>query len=177
MQNIDVSIKGLSPLLVDKPVDEQLSKPLGRKGNIVELAVEESLYRNGHGCYAPFNWIDRTIKGASKSFKEPGKRGATYYKSISGAFVVEPEEIIIEPQKWEVFSRSLRLKNGNRIIKTSPMFPEWSMNFQIILMDWFAPMVMESILEEAGRVVGIGAWTPRCGGRFGKFEIVKWKVK
>jgi len=177
MQNINVKIKGMSPLLVDRPDEEQIGQTTKRKGSTVESPLEHSLYKNGHGYYAPFTWIDRTIKNASKSFKEPGKRGSTYYKTISGAFVIEPEEVIIEPQEWIPFVRSLRRKDGNRIIKTSPMFDSWSMNFQIVLMEWFDTEVMKNILEEAGRVVGIGGWTPRCGGRFGKFEIVKWKVK
>lgn len=177
MKTVNVELRGISPLLQDRPDIEQLQGTgLKRKGQIVELPIENSLHRNGNGVFVPYEWIDRAIKNTAKLFKEPGKRGGNYYKSISGAVRVQPDEIILKPQSWEPFARSLKLKNGNRVPKISPMFNDWSLKFQFEIDDWFAPEVLRDILIEAGRREGIGAWRPACGGRFGRFEVKGFEV-
>ncbi len=188
MKNIGVVIRGTSPVLVDNPnaefdykrdIEEQGKKIIKVRGDRSGTPIEYSLWRNKEGVFVPFEWIDRCIKNAAKTVKEPGKRGGSYYKSVSACMAIMPEEIPIA-KTWEnkpenILRRSLRRKDGNRITKENPMFEKWELSFNIALTDGFNPEVIKGILEIGGNTIGIGAWTPRCGGRFGKFEIVKFK--
>lgn len=181
MKTVTTKIEGVTPLIYDRPTYEEITGKTKRQGLVGATPLEERLHKNGHGVFIPFWWIHKACQVAAKRTKEPGRRGASYLVSYSGLVTISTDEIPLTPNEWvrspeNIFSRHLRRKDGNVVWKESPIFREWSAEFQFEV-DGFDTDVLREILEEAGKINGLGGWRPQCGGRFGKFKVVKWEVK
>jgi len=63
-----------------------------------------------------------------------------------------------------------------RMMTERPKYNKWSASFEIVLNDESVPVsVINEILEQAGKYVGIGDWRPEKKGMFGKFMITSFK--
>jgi len=178
MKIVNVKIKGMAPGLLQNRFDttREVEKKvkLQRKGIDNLPTAEDKLYSNGDGIYVPNEWIEGAMKNASTSFKR-GK--GSYKKLISSMVSVEPEQIRIEPQDWVEDIRSAVNHNMRdaRIIVVRPKFPKWSLEFQLMVEDDSLVDVAKEVLAEAGRTEGIGGFRPNKGGKFGKFEVIKYE--
>jgi len=56
---------------------------------------------------------------------------------------------------------------------TRPMFKDWKLSFEAVVLDDIPEEVFRNILDEAGRYVGIGDWRPAKKGMYGKFIVTK----
>jgi hypothetical protein len=62
-----------------------------------------------------------------------------------------------------------------RMMVTRPRFDKWTAQFTIILNDDGIPKeVINEILQQAGRYVGVGDWRPEKKGIFGKFIVTSF---
>ena len=179
MTKVEVIIRGTTPLMqnrFDTAFELEKKLKLQRKSIDKLPTVEQRLYKNGKGVYVPSEWIEGTLKNASKGFKMKGNR--TYMKAMAGMVEVTPEEIIIKPQEWVTDVRSAVNHNMRqaRIIVQRPRFNKWALAFTLNIDDDLEPDKVKEILIEAGKTEGIGSYRPNCGGKFGKFEVVKYDV-
>lgn len=176
MKTINVKIKG-DKLMMDRfPIEWELEKKASAKraSDKTEPPIEMLLHSNGEGIFIPSVAIKKSLKEASKRFIE--RKQTTYFKSISGGVQVEPECVILSPQEWEVLTRALKKDKKATIIKSNPVFHNWSAEFQLSIDELIAPPdVVKEILITAGKVEGLLSWRPNCGGEFGKFTVVEFK--
>ena len=160
-----VIIKGTKPLLMNNP--NSMNAPKEGK----ETPVEAMLYKNKKGqIYQPAEHILQMMKDSAYRYK--GKK----MSALVNAFLdIEPMEIIHSNQKYEIFENQVVIQKA-RISKKRPIFPEWKLEFTMISLDkQLTGNDLKDILEYAGTFNGLGDWSPRKGGRYGRFVVTKFK--
>jgi len=177
MTKIDVSIKGIVPLLQHRfPEAEQIEEKVSKRSGVPnrEKEIEQALYKLPDGTiYQPSTHIEGALVNAAKNFKISGKRGKTYKDLVKSAVFVSPEAIPHKIQKYTVDERAVVMPSTRgRIIRRRPRFDDWELDFQIDVNDEQMPVeVLKQILDYAGSSVGIGDFRPK----YGRFIVTKFK--
>lgn len=188
MIKIDVTIKGLSPLLMNNPQAMYAPRPPRKVGATEDpkKAAEKTTYRTKDNVlYIPYEAIQGTMIVSSKWLKstKPPMRNL-----IAAVLNIQPEQIPVlslegEPLKTiEVDGRRVVIQPGKAIIKHRAMIPEWQAAFSITYNPEFLPFagasqdIWHDCLERAGLFVGILDFRPQHLGKFGRFEISQWDV-
>ena len=177
LRQIECELTGISPLLFNKKdntIDVKLMNP-------EEIAVRH-LHRtesNGRHPFVPAEMLLRSIRAGGVWVKY--KRG-TMKKQLDAMLTVEPLEIMIEPAKWVTDHRIGYNRNGGLPIAIDtyrPRFDVWKLNN--IILTWDASLCDDVILRQccdsAAYRVGLGSYSPRTGGMFGRYQVTKWKVR
>ena len=173
----EVSIKGASPLLMNRYVEGTLEEIKVRKGEARNKGPETKLYIDREGKpYVPATYIRNAFIEAGKSVKVQGKGKATYSKILGSLITIAPDCITIKPGTWEPYTiTAVNPMTRGRMSVTRPKFNEWSLDFQLTASDDIPDDKLAAIIEEAGRYTGIGDWRPQKKGMFGKFIVTKFK--
>lgn len=131
-----------------------------------------SLYMDGDGPIIPAQNIEACLVDSAKKEKKGPETKA-------GLFCINNPKLIYDgPQQPEDLwgDPAFRLVSGvvvqrNRIFRTRPMFPNWSLvadlEFNDELMD---RQTVVGIAHRAGQIIGLGDWRPRYG-RFNVEEV------
>ena len=174
MNKIEVSIKGIAPLLQHRfHVEEEDPKWTELTGfKDYSEDVLKALYVDGDGViYQPADHIWGAMCKAASNFKIPGKGKKTYKDLIKSACFVYPDVIPHNLQTWEVDRRPVVIQRA-RIVRERPRFDAWELDFEIHVMDKQLPVdAVKKILDHAGNYNGIGDFRPR----FGRFTVTKYK--
>lgn len=190
MKTINVTIKGVAPMLMHsdrtanplnywakqlKAVTSKRKKTDDDHAEISLIEFQASMYyEEGKGYYIPAANIEACLLNSAKHFK----LGTT----IKQALIV-PEDADFEfPDKKKdpvqlytvdgyVDMRTVKVGTAKNV-RTRPIFNEWECSFTAFLdTDKLNPNEFESIVQNAGRYVGLGDYRPR----YGRFEVTKFK--
>jgi hypothetical protein len=177
MLKIQVSIKGRSPLLMNRFRTEEIdSKSKKRTGAILEKVLEDKLYLLDGKPYIPAVYFRNALIEAGKQFKITGKGKATYSKLIGSSIEIEPETIINDYKYEEFKVAAVNPMTKGRMMVSRPKFNEWAVEFNILSYDdGITEGVLKDCLEYAGSYVGIGDWRPEKKGPYGKFIVTQFK--
>jgi hypothetical protein len=180
----NVELKGIEPgLLMHRPITESFLRKIGIKGGKIGSPEEEALagayWRNNEPeseLVIPADCFMQCFINSSKNFKV-GKKSATS-SFIASAPLIQPFEIGLGTNKYDVDVRTVVIKGRGRIIRGRALIKKWKVAFTI---DWseeyFADAsIMEAIIKESGRRVGIMDYRPTCRGFFGRFEMIKFEI-
>ncbi len=179
MKTYNVTITGISPLLMNRPsmLIGDISKEKTQANILPREQASEKIYEIDGKLYQPETHIKGSLVEAGKNQKVVGKGKATYSKIVGYAVEVNPYEIIHKKQKWEVFSvLAVNPNTKGRNILHRPILKEWELDFEVTFdEEQVSAIVLKEIFERAGKIVGIGDWRPAKKGRFGKFQVTSWK--
>ena len=180
MQEIKVTIQGVTPLLQNRFLQSQIEGGSKKKTG-AERAQDPlaKLYTLPNGTlYQPAVCITRCLIDAGKNFQIKGKQKATYSKLFGSSISVEPDAITHKIQKWAPFTISaVNPMTKGRMIVTRPMFEKWALDFRLQVLDDGIPIeVVKEALDYAGMYVGIGDWRPEKKGKYGKFIVTELKA-
>jgi len=168
---IKVKIKGVAPLLMNRPCLEENKRK--KQVYIPEEEVEKAIYQNSKGVFAPATWIKSSLTKAATRFKLKGSGKKTYKDLIKGEIIIEPIEISLK-EKWVIDERYVNV-NRAKILRWRPRWNNWSMEFDIIIADKndLCPDDLQRFLTDSGKYIGIGDNRPE-NGRFiiEKFEPI-----
>ena len=179
IEKFSVKIQGAAPLLMhrfitsaEKPKE---AKKQDRKGIVRDPAKEAQnaayILPNGK-LYQPAEHIERAMVKAGTNYIIPGAGKKTYKDAIVGGVFIEPVCIPHLIQKFEVDVRMVRIQ-GARIERARPRLDNWALEFVMTVIDErITPAVLEDILRDAGKFIGIGDYRPK----FGRFEVVSFKA-
>jgi len=171
-----VEVKGVSPLLMNRFIPEQIVETRIRRGNAKDVKVEDKLYLTEDGKpYVPSAYIRNSLVEAGKSVKIKGKGKSTYSKLLGSTLIVQPDAILINSTSgWEPFTTTaVNPATKGRVTVTRPMFRDWRLEFEVVVTDDVLEEDFAKIFDEAGRYVGIGDWRPAKKGIYGKFIVTK----
>jgi hypothetical protein len=174
MFKINVTIKGVASLLqhrfADEKQDEAPKKVSGKRDFSGES--ELALYRLSDGTiYQPSTHIEGAMVKSAAKYQIGGRGKKTYKDLFKSAIVIQPDCIPHKIQDYEVDRRAVII-NRSRIMRERPIFKNWELDFEIIVMDEQIPMnVINQILTDAGQYIGIGDFRPK----FGRFMITKFE--
>lgn len=187
MAEIALTIEGITPLLCNKFTDAAAmaatsgtrASAVGDKGTPREQA-ETKLYVGQDGKFViPQPNVLRCIIDAGTFFKA-GKGKVTTQKSsiIPACVAINVVEIPIQHKDpWEVDTRAVRIPStGGRILCHRPSFHDWRLSFDIELDEEIMDCkFLRSIVDAAGKRIGLGDFRPACKGPFGRFVVTSWK--
>ena len=189
MYTVNVQVEGIAPLMQHRfPMPDFAD--MGKGSKVVTGKVDysqewrQSFYANGHGIYQPSIHFESSMVKAAGSFKIPGKRGASYKDLFKSNVFIYPEEILfnveVPTQLDNDADKELYLDcrpvvvNKARVVRMRPTFKRgWKLEFEIqVGDDQIPPDVVKSVLDQSGKVCGVGDFRPR----FGRFMVTKFEV-
>ncbi len=93
-------------------------------------------------------------------------------------FNVSPGSARGRLEKYEVDSRPVVIPSTKGVImRHRPRLDAWEAEFTMEVDEEILDCdFVQQLLSEGGRRVGIGDFRPSCGGGFGRFEVIQWKV-
>lgn len=190
MTTINVTIAGISPLLMNRFTDAAAEKATnGSRGAIVtgdrgspREQAEARVYRDdaGRACIPQPNIFRCLIDGGA--FFKAGKSKVTTQKSslIPACVAIEGTMLPLKfRDDWQVDVRPVRIPaTGGRILCCRPIFYDWSLAFVMELdEDMLNTKLARDILDAAGKRIGLGDFRPACKGPYGRFVVDLWKVE
>lgn len=187
MYTIDVQICGTTPLLQHKFAPTTLatlmdgaSKRTGAPDYSLEWLEAMYVTADGYLCQ-PATHIEGALVRAGSAFKVKGKSGKTWKEAMRAYCYVQPHEIVhhyagapvkapgpellTTPQQHLSVNIMRVIINRSAVARSRLMIGEgWELTFTIEVHDeQLRPDIVKTILEEAGRSVGIGDFRPRYG--------------
>lgn len=181
-QSIIITYRGITPLLVHPVVENH------RREEIVimsERNPEALLFYDAHGRVAiPASWIIRALGMARTKLMGyyPKKKVVEKSIRISQTFVPLTTSSASIP-KWVLYSHPRHLGKGSKKIGLvrCPQFNDWGCEVEVEFDDPPISLVfLQKLSAVAGDQVGIGLFSPICGGstnQFGQFEAIRWRWK
>lgn len=180
MRAYEVTIRGISPLLMHRnspEMDELLKK---QKNNEARMKVEKEnfelyAYKDEQGYYIPQLMLIRCLVEAAKEFRQEGRGKKTYKNIVGGGFIlIEPEKIRLKCDPPACDLQYVKVQN-NRVLRARPRFDKWEASFKMWIADGIDPDVILAILKHAGLFHGLGDFRPNRGGPYGRFEVVRFE--
>lgn len=196
---VQCTIEGTAPILQHAFTENHLAKLAERaKKNTgaPDYALEwiGTMYvarQNGNDYICqPASHIEGAMIKAGVSFKMAGKGRKTWKDAIkayvyvspdnilhlrNGEHVPAPDETLIDNPQNGLSVSVMRVKVQRAAVARSRLMIDagWRLSFTIdVIDDQVTPDVIETILSEAGRAVGIGDYRPR----YGRFQITNFEV-
>ena len=186
MYTIDVTIRGIAPLLQHKFPLATLSTLMDgarRKTGSVNYSQEwlETMYTLDGYLIQPATHIEGALVRAAAGFRVKGSKNKTYKDLMKAYVLVSPDEIPHQRNGEAVAAPGPELAlqptdqlsvNIQRVIigraavarMRLQIHTGWELVFTVTVNDdQIQPEVVETILAEAGRAVGIGDYRPRYG--------------
>jgi len=178
---IRVTLKGLTPLLMNKLTPETLQTKSRRKLEQpdFETQAEKSAYiaeiDGKKQLYIPNYTVYAMIINTAKQYRA---RRIPLSRLLAGTIRIEPEKIPLGTDKYEIDIRPVVIQR-NRVLKARAKIPEWQITFTIIYNKKFLPEgipdTLKQILEDAGVRTGLLDYRPQHMGWFGTFEVAEFK--
>lgn len=188
MKSIEITIQGITPLLMHSFTDEaqqaatsgsRVSSAATDRGTAKEQA-ESHLYKSADGetIIIPQPNIFSCIVAAGKFFKNGKSKITTQKTSLIPAAVFFNElEYPLQHDGWSVDTRAVRIPStGGRIQRHRPIFETWGFTFEVDLdTAEIGEKLLREIVDAAGKKIGLGDFRPECKGPFGRFNVQNWK--
>jgi len=171
---IDVSVEGIVPLLMNNPASMATQKTGKQAVYDPQTEADIRLYKNADGqVCVPSTHVLAALRESGGDFKIPGKGKKTFKKVLYGLLRVSPEQIpLVYEGDWEIDARHVVI-NKARVMKWRPKFNKWRLDFKIttVTEDSIYPGTVRGILESAGTFNGVGDFRPL----FGLFKVTSFK--
>lgn len=189
MATVNVTIEGVTPLLLNRYTDAAALKASG-VGSAISRGddgtpreqAEAKLYVGTYGgLVIPQPNVFRCLIDAGVFFKIGRTKVTTQKTSLIPACVEIPvvEVPLRHQEPWSVDTRAVRIPStGGRILCHRPSFNDWSLTFELEVDESLMPVkLLREIVDAAGKRIGLGDFRPACKGPFGKFVVTRWIVE
>ena len=179
MKKYKVEITGITPLLMNKPLEYGFDEQWIEKKASEDWEKEalKKLYIDSNGTiYQPSTHLEMSLIEAGKKIRVKGQGKATYSKLFGSMVSIDDLEIKHKKQDYTIHKTLVVIPSTKgRVMRYRPMFKDWVLEFSITFEDEIPAEVVKEAFEIAGKYAGIGDWRPQKKGKFGKFQVTKWK--
>lgn len=179
MKVFNVTVKGKSPLLMNKPPEYGFEAKWVEKfaSKDYEQEALEKLYINEKSeIFTPNTHLERSLTEAGKKLQIKGQGKATYSKPFGSMVEVKPEQIIHKNQDFEVHMGLVVIPSTRgRIARYRPILHDWELSFVVECEEEIDDNVLKQGFEIAGKFCGIGDFRPEKKGKYGKFILTEFK--
>jgi len=176
-KKIDVEIRGLTPLLMNRLNPESLKsksrmrmEQYSTKGD-AEKSAYMAVIDGKRQLYIPQEALYSMIINTAKQYRV---RRMALSNLLAGTMHVEPEKVPLGTDKYEVDERAVVIQN-QRVLKGRAKLPKWSAKFQLVYDSRRLPdnieATLKEILEDAGTRMGLLDYRPQHKGWFGTFAV------
>jgi len=183
MKKATVKLKSQTPITFGKhhqtpPLEKELPDAYERR-----TWRERAHYTADGFVKIPGNMIANCIRESAKflSLQIPGKGKSTYTKHIDAGIIIY-DDIKTTVHKNDLQGDPVFVPSGGdpggsrRVPKIFPIVNEWQGQIDILIVDEIiTPNVLETVIKNAGLLIGLGTWRPRNRGMNGRFDLVSMK--
>jgi len=190
---IDVAIRGITPLLMNRVTPEELMEDKVRRGKTreeipKEVKAERAAYRTEEGyLYIPGIAIYACILNGAKGYSVAYQgRRISAKTALSGTIRIQPEKVILKDfkgnpiTKYEIDESTGNIQK-NRVAIFRPRINEWKAEFKILynraLLNEKTLELLAEIIMTAGSTYGLLDYRPEHKGWFGCFILESYEVK
>lgn len=186
MKSITVTIRGFASLLIHRFGEAAEAEAKTRTVNIERESPREqaakAAYSIGGHYFFPGAAVARLLREAGGGHKQRGSRKSLKF-IVPAAVTVDDDMIKIldlagQPvTDFEVDSRPVTIPaTKGRIMRHRPRFDAWTATFTLTVDEEVLDAdVVQTLLVDGGRRLGIGDFRPEKGGPFGRFHIASWQ--
>lgn len=189
MKTVEVEIKGINPLLIQRFTEASQLPRSSRKTtpseiNSREVALNSANRKEDGSHYISSFAIVNAMCSTGSNHKMVGSRKSVRFLVPSAVKVVSSDCTItilqngipFTDQLIEVDSRPVTIPaTKGRVMRHRPRYEDWSLSFVLEIQDDLLSVdLCHQLLTEAGLQIGIGDFRPEKRGPFGSFRVVKW---
>lgn len=182
MRNYKVKIVGKTPYMQHRMDDQKLEEWEKNRKTIIErddvakedvVRAEFHSYSDKDGFYIPSEHIRGALINAGAMVKSKvGNSRKSMKNIVAGMFFIKEDKLRL-PDKYDIDKRSAVNRNiKGRVISIRPKWEQWDATFTLqVDNDTITKETVTEIIKNAGAYIGIGSFSPRCNGMFGRFEL------
>jgi len=137
---------------------------------------EAYVWRNdANEICVPGEYLRQGIIESARSHQDPRSKRKMAMDMVTAGVVALTELASLGKTTWDYEDKRGVGLNNARVTRTRPAFkPGWkvSFDFQVLLPEYISPGLLNQLISETGRLVGIGNFRPT----YGRFMLVAFKV-
>lgn len=176
-----IEITGISPLLMHKFDEKELTSPSKNKNLTPKEIAERYVYKTDKGeLYVPMECVYACIINGGRFSKMGKNKITTQRSSMVPAGINMVEKIcLLGTKDFDVDARAaVNPSTGGRVMVYRPRLNEWKLSFTLdVDTNMFPEHAVRTIVDDAGIKCGLLSFRPERKGYFGKFKVTKWKCK
>lgn len=176
----EIEVEGTAAFLFHRwSVDGVEAKGKAAKGSKAKKTddVESYVYRNKHNELGiPGEYFRMALINAAKYQQDPRSPRKSAMDLFKAGIVSLTDLCLLGKKDWDFIDRRRVCVQRNGITRDRPAFyPGWKakMEFQVLLPEYINKHLLNSTIQAAGRLVGVGDFRPT----FGRFSVVKFSVQ
>jgi hypothetical protein len=176
-----IEITGVSPLLMHRFDEKNLSSPTKNKNLTPEQIADKFAYKTEEGeLYVPMECMYSCLINGGK-FSKLGKNKITTMRSsmVPAGINMVNKICLLGTKEFSVDSRAaVNPSTGGRVMVHRPRLEEWKLSFTLdVDTNLFPESAVRTVVDDAGIRIGLLSFRPERKGYFGKFIVTKWECE
>jgi hypothetical protein len=175
-----ITIQGVAPILFHRwSVEAVEEKSAAKKGSTAkkEDNIESYVFRTEDGMlHLPAEYLRMAIINAAKFRQDPRSPRKSAMDLFKAAIFPVFPLCSLGKTDWDFIDRRRAVVQRNGITRCRPAFNTgWraTAEFGVVLPEYLGPAMLNSVAQDAGRLVGVGDFRPT----FGRFLVTNFDVK
>lgn len=175
----EITIQGAADFLFHRWNSDAVdAKSSAKKGSAAKRTddLESYVYRNNKGDLAiPGEYLRMAIIGAAKFRQDPRSPRKSAMDLFKAGVVSVTPLASLGLKDWDYEDRRRVVIQRSAITRTRPaMKSGWivKIQLQINLAEYISPTLLNEVIAQAGKLIGIGDFRPT----FGRFQVVKFEI-
>lgn len=177
--SVAVTVEGSCPILFHRwNCDAVEAKAKAAKGSAAKKNddIESYVYRNEAGeICLPGEYLRQSIIMAAKFRQDPRSPRKSAMDLFKAAVISLTDLASLGATEWDFEDRRRVTVQRNGITRIRPAMREgWKATVQLMvnIPEYVSPTLLRSVLDDAGRLVGVGDFRPT----YGRFTVSNWEV-
>lgn len=177
--SVAVTVEGSCPILFHRwNCDAVEAKAKAAKGSAAKKSddIESYVYRNDAGeICLPGEYLRQSIIMAAKFRQDPRSPRKSAMDLFKAAVISLTDLASLGTNEWDFEDRRRVTVQRNGITRIRPAMREgWKATVQLMvnIPEYVSPTLLRSVLDDAGRLVGVGDFRPT----YGRFTVSNWEV-
>jgi len=174
MQCVTVTIKGVSPLLMNRYRAEQV-EAFEKKQPDEQARL--ALYEQDGRPFVPGVNLQRALVAGATFSK--GKGRSTLQRAAAACLLVNEAQVPLhEGAQWVRDDRPVTIPaTRGRVMRHRPRFDDWQLTFTLSYDETLlSEQQIRRIVDDTGSRVGVLDFRPEKKGPFGRFIVMKWEA-
>jgi hypothetical protein len=174
-----VTIRGACPILLHRwSVEAIAEKAAAKKGSAAKKSddIESYVYRTDDGNLAiPGEYLRMSMVNAAKFRQDPRSPRKSAMDLFKAAVICLTPLADLGVDKWDYEDRRRAVVQRNGINRSRPaILSGWRASFDLLvnLPEYVGPELLNGVIQDAGRLVGLGDFRPT----YGRFNVVNFVV-